>query len=118
MSITSVVTIYNEFTGDIGSVFSNAAASNNASPAELITQRLTVGNNTITAPVTTGVTVTGLTILPPVANPTLITLKGVNGDTGIPIHKTNPTFIPLDATFVSLVLSVGTQIDKLRLIWS
>lgn len=118
MSTQSQVTIYNVFTGDVNNGVNAATAPNPTSPAEIIPIRLSVGNNLISAPVVTGITVTGLTIIMPAGNTTLITLKGVNADTGIPLHKTNPTYLSLDSTFVSLVLSVGVQIDGVRLVWS
>jgi len=57
-------------------------------------------------------------IIPPAGNINLMTLKGVAGDTGIPLHLTNPTFIPLNTTFVSLVINAAAAIVGVRLVWS
>jgi hypothetical protein len=43
----------------------------------------------------------GVWICPPSTNAGAITLKGVTGDTGFPIHKTEPTFLRLDSVTAS-----------------
>lgn len=118
MSITSSRTIQIQFSGDITAGVIQSALDNTVSPGEPIIQTLALGNNTITAPVVSGIVVTALTIIPPAGNTSLITLKGVAGDAGIALHKTDPTSIALDTTFLSLVLSAAAQIIGVRLIWS
>lgn len=118
MASTSSVTIQTSFSGDNVADLINSALNNASSPAEQIITTLLVGANTITAPVVSGVVVTGLMIIPPAGNTVIITLKGVSGDTGFPLHITNPSYIPVDPTFTSLILSVGTQINGVRLVWS
>jgi hypothetical protein len=54
----------------------------------------------------------GVWICPPSANTGAITLKGVTGDTGIPIHKTEPTFLRLASVTASNfgILCVDTTV--------
>lgn len=118
MSITSSRTIQVQFSGDITEQVIQSALDNTVSPGMSVIQSLTLGANTITAPVVTGIVVTGLTIVPPAGNTSLITLKGVTGDTGVPLHLTDPTSISLDTTFTSLVLNAAAAIVGVRLIWS
>lgn len=63
---------------------------------------LVSGANTITPPV--GATVA--CIVPPVANATTITLKGVTGDTGVPLSPTNPSWVSL-ASAAAFCLTSG-----------
>lgn len=118
MAVTSTRTVQIGFSGDVSSQQPFSALENTVSPGETIIQTLLIGNNTITAPVVSGLVVTGLTIIPPAGNVNKITLKGVNGDTGFPIHDTDPTSIGLNEDFVSLVLNAAAQIIGVRLIWS
>lgn len=118
MSVTSSRTIQIQFSGDNNLALIQSALDNISSPGETLITTLLVGNNTLTPPVITGIVVRGLTIIPPAGNTTVITVKGANGDSGIPIHVTDPFSIGLDAGFSSLVLSVGTQVNGVRVIWS
>lgn len=118
MAVTSSRTVQIDYSGDFTASFIQSALANAASPAMEVIQTLAIGNNTITAPVVSGVTVKGLTIIPPSGNASLIILKGVNGDTGVKIHDTDPTSIGLDEDFVSLVLNAEAQIVGVRLIWT
>jgi hypothetical protein len=68
---------------------------------------LSMGANTITIP--TGTTM--MVIQPPAGNTILVTLKGVAGDTGIPLHKTLATGpINLDSTAATFVLNAASAI--------
>lgn len=94
------------------------AAGNAASPGDIDVFGLVIGPNTITLP-TGGTTPKGATIVPPSSNTQTITLKGVAGDTGIALHKTDPTSISFDSPPpVSFVLAAGGTIDGLRVIWT
>lgn len=118
MAVTSRRNIQVEFSGDIVAEVIKSAAENVVSPGMEVIQTLAAGNNTITAPVISGIIVTGLTIFPPAANTSVMTLKGVNGDTGFPLHLTDPISISLGTAFTSLVINAVTQIVGLRLVWS
>lgn len=118
MSNTSTRNVQIGFSGDVTLDVIQSALANDVSPAEAVLQSLLSGDNAITAPVVDAIVVTALTIIPPAGNLNIITLKGVNGDTGIPLHLTDPSSISLDSTFVSLVLNAADDITGVRLIWS
>ena len=118
MSVTSSRTIQVQFSGDNSEQIIQSALDNIVSPGMNVVQSLVMGANTITAPVVSGLVVTGLMIIPPSGNTSLMTLKGVTGDTGIPLHLTDPTSLALDTTFVSLVINAAAAIIGVRLIWS
>jgi hypothetical protein len=118
MSVTSSRTIQIQFSGDITTGVIQSALDNIVSPGMEVIQTLALGANTITAPVISGIVITGLLIIPPAGNVNLITLKGVAGDTGVALHKTDPTSLSLNTTFVSLVLNAAATIVGVRLVWS
>lgn len=103
-------------TGDDPSTRVFSAASNASSPAYDQFVNLSSGANSFTVP--TAAVPTRLTIIPPSGNTVLITLKGVSGDTGVPLHKTDPTSIGLDTTAATIVLNAASAISGVRLIWS
>lgn len=118
MSVTSSRNIQVQFSGDVAFDLIQSALDNAASPGEVDIVSLVSGANTITPPSVSGVVITALTIIPPAANTALITFKGVSGDTGVPLHKTDPTTVALDSTFTSLVLDAASSVVGVRLIWS
>lgn len=117
MSVTSSRRTAITFSGDVIADVIGSAADNAASPGQVDIVNLTTGTNTITAP-TGGTTPKACMILLPSGNSTLITLKGVAGDTGIPLHKTDPTIVAIDTTAASFVLSAAAPITGVRLVWS
>ena len=116
MATSAVFAATLTFTGDIQQTQPIAAAVNAASPATESLVNLASGANTLTAPVSA--VATRLTIIPPAGNTILMTLKGVTGDTGVPLHKTDPTTLGIDATLVTLCLTAASAIAGVRLIWS
>jgi hypothetical protein len=118
MSVTSSRTIQVQYSGDITTGVITSALDNTVSPGMEIITSLTTGANTITAPVVVAIVVTGLLIIPPAGNTSLITLKGVTGDSGIPLHLSDPTSLAVDTTFTSLCLTAAAPITGLRLVWS
>lgn len=117
MSVSATRSISIVYTGDVAGTETINAATNAASPGSVEIKTLSSGANTITVP-TGGSTVTCCTILPPTGNTVLITLKGVSGDTGIPIHKTDPTSVAIDSTCSTFVLNAASGITGVRLYWS
>jgi hypothetical protein len=119
MSITSTRTIQVGFSGVVDSQIIQSALENTVSPGELEIITLAIGNNHVLPPSISGIVITGLTILPPSGNVSLITLKGNDvGDDGIPLHLTDPVSLSLDTTFTGLYLQTPTEIIGVRLIWS
>lgn len=112
MSIASNRRVINQFSGDYDLTAVNAAAENDTSPGSIFDYSLSSGNNTITPP--TGAV--GGTLIMPSGNTVLITLKGVNGDTGVALHKTDPTSLGLN-TNSAFVLSAASTVD-IKIIWS
>lgn len=77
-----------------------------------ITASFAVGFTAVVPPATA----TAALIIPPTANTNGITLKGVTGDTGIPISKTQPTVL----TFVAgstFGLTVATGATTLTIVY-
>lgn len=115
MSVTAERQVNVQFSGEgYNANNSFAAASNSTSPAQQTYTNLSSGNNSVTVP--TGAT--SVTIVPPAGNTTSITLKGVNGDTGFRIHNTDPTSLALHSTTTTFVISAGSSITGVKLIWT
>src|SRR6266571_3007105 len=106
MAITSSRNVQVQFSGDVTSNVIQSALDNVSAAGIENLVTLAIGANMISAPVVSGIVITGLTLIPPSGNTSLIVLKGVSGDTGIALHKTDPTSLALDTTFVSLILTV------------
>lgn len=119
MAVNTLRTVTVTFTGDINATNSLPASPNGASPGSITIHSLAVGANTITLP-TGGSTVLGATIIPPAGNTATLTLKGIAGDTGIVIHKTDPTVITFDAAAIpaNFVLNSSAIVNGLRIIWT
>lgn len=117
MATTSTRKITLTFSGDVLGTQDAQAATNTSSAGSIEIKTLASGPNTITVP-TGGTVPTAVTIIPPTANTTLMTLKGVTGDTGIPIHKTDPTSLAIDATVATFCLTAAASITGVRFIWS
>jgi hypothetical protein len=113
MAISSTRTVIHGFTSDLQFSQSFDAAANVASPGLIEPVILAIGNNTITVP--TGAT--AVTILPPTGNTSVLTVKGIAGDTGIAIHLTDPTSIGLATTVTTFVINASVSITA-RLIFS
>lgn len=117
MAVTATRTTTIVYSGDVIGTETLSAAANAASPGSVEIKSLSSGANTITVP-TGGATVVACTIVPPTANTTSITVKGVTGDTGVRIHNTDPTSLSIDSSVTSFVLTAGGAITGVRLFWS
>jgi len=106
---TSIVT----FAGDVVATDIRVAAANANSPGG--DQLLAITGPFVVTPPIAGAT--AVTIIPPTGNTVLITLKGTSGDSGIPLHKTDPTIIALDSSLVNFILQTASAIT-VRMIWS
>lgn len=118
MAVNASRTVTINLTGDVIAEKIFAAADNSVSPGSITIHALTTGNNTITVPSVTGFTVKAATIIPPSDNTQTITLKGVNGDTGVAISPSDPTSIGFGTAPANFVLSVGGNINGLRILWN
>ena|SRR5437867_2742999 len=117
MSVTSSRSTTIVLQGDVTGTEIVSAATNAASPGAIEIKTLSSGANTITVP-TGGTTPTAVTIFPPTGNTSLIILKGISGDTGVGLHKTDPTTIAIDSTVVTFVLNAAASITGVRFYWS
>lgn len=118
MAVNAARSVTINLTGDVIGDKIYSAAANAASPGSITVHALVNGNNTITVPAATGITVKGATIIPPSTNTQALILKGVNGDTGIAISKTDPTSIAFETAPTNFVLNAGGAIDGLRIVWT
>jgi hypothetical protein len=117
MAVSSNRTVTVALTGDVTYSQSFSAAANSASPGQNDIVTLASGANTITPP-TGGTTPKAVTIIPPVGNVNTITLKGITGDTGVVLHKTDPAVISLNSPTSTFVLTASAEIAGVRLIWT
>lgn len=98
----------------------NFELTNPNSPAVVQAINLISGNNTINATNCPAIaTAAGVFIVPPPANGTTITLKGVVGDTGVAIAFTGaPTMLSFaNPPPTSFVLTTNSTITNLFLVW-
>lgn len=117
MAVSAARSIVITYTGDVVGTETLAAAPNAASPGSVTLHTLASGPNTITLP-TGGSTVTCATIVPPAGNTQTLTLKGVTGDTGVPLHLTDPSAVTMAAANTTFVLTAGGTVTGLRIYWS
>lgn len=110
--VTSNRRVITEFAGVYSMTAVSAASENTSSPGSIVEVALSSGNNTITPP--TGAI--GATVLMPEGNTALVTLKGVNGDTGIALALTDPTSLGLHA-ITTFVLNAASSVT-VQIIWS
>jgi hypothetical protein len=98
----------------------NFSLFNPESPCTVQAINLVSGANTISASNCPQIaTAAGLFIMPPPGNGTTLTLKGVTGDTGIPIAFTGaPSFISFaNPPPTSFVITANTTLTGLMLAW-
>ena len=114
MAVTADRVVTVTYSGTVNGVNPFEADSNTTSPGMVQYIDLASGNNNITKP--TGAL--GVTVVFPVGNTTIVTLKGTTADTGLAIHPTDPTSIGLASTVTTFVLSAASTLSAVRLFWS
>ena len=114
MAITASRSILTSMSGDLTFSRTDSAADNATGPGVIEKKDLASGNNTITVP--SGAL--GCTIKPPTGNAQTLTLKGVNGDTGIALAKVSPTSLGLDTGVTSFVISAGNTVSGVVIVWT
>lgn len=118
MSITANVTNHFVFSGDQSTELIYNSGGLEDSPCLQGLTTLAIGNNSISVPDVTDFTVHGLAIVPPESNVVEITLKGVNGDTGIALSESKVSVLNFGATPpATIVLNVAAELVGLRLVW-
>lgn len=113
MAVSSTRSITTGMSEDITFSRIDSAASNTTAPGQVEKKDLSSGNNTITVP--SGAK--GLTLKPPSGNTQALILKGVNGDTGVAIHKTDPTSLGLE-TGATVVINAAGSVTGVVLVWT
>lgn len=118
MAVTSQRTGAITFSGDVNAQISLAPVSNTQAPGDIDILSLSTGANTITLP-TGGSTPKGAVIIPPSGNAVALTLKGVGGDTGIALNKTEPAIVTFDSPPpASFVINAAAVVNGLRIVWT
>ena len=118
MSTSASVNNYIAFSGDQSSELSFASGELEDSVAMQQLYTLAIGNNEIEVPDIDDFTVHGVAIVPPALNEEELTLKGVNGDTGLTLNAIQVTMLQFGATPpASIVINVAAEVVGLRLIW-
>jgi hypothetical protein len=117
VAVSSTRTISLGYTGDVVGDESLSAELNTDSPGQIQIVTLASGNNTITVP-TGGTTPVACSIFKPSDNTTAITHKGVNGDTGMRLHDTDPDSISIDDSVTTFVLHAAAEVIGVRLYWT
>lgn len=116
MAASGVITIGGTISGEpTGSKSLNAQVTLANAVGASTDVVLASGPNTIAVPAGA----TCALIQPPAGNVVALTLKGITGDTGILIHKTNPTFLSLDpgqASFVITAASLTTGATEINFV--
>jgi hypothetical protein len=113
MAVTSLRRLILQLTGDVTSEIIRES-ENAASPGDVDLVTLSSGANTITPPANAQ----AVMIIPPDNNTIVITLKGIAGDTGVELHKTQTSVIALNNAATTFVLNAAAQIQGVRLCWA
>lgn len=113
MAVTSNRSITTTMTSDITFSRSDSAAESTTAPGVIEKKDWSSGNNTVTVPSGSK----GVTIKPPTGNTQALILKGVNGDTGVAIHKTDPTSLGLE-TGATIVVNAAGTVTGVVLVWT
>ena len=71
------------------------------------------GNTTVNVPATAQ----GFTIVPPPGSTVSKTLKGVAGDTGVPVHPTLPTSVALTPGAVASLVISANGAETVEVLW-
>lgn len=118
MSITSARSIALTFTGGVTYAQVFPAANNILANAEALVTDFTTGFNAISIPTGGSTIPTAVTFIPPATNTQTLILKGVTGDTGIPLSKTDPSSIALATTATTFGVTAGGAVLGNRFIFS
>lgn len=112
MAVTAVITVAVALTGDVVGSLSIPTQTLSASPAERLVVALANGANTLTPPTGTLAAV----FVPPSNSSVTKTLKGVSGDTGLPLATNAPTYVSLAASPGAFVIAANGA-ENLTVYW-
>ena len=112
MAITSNLGITVDIAGDVTFLQRFDCAAHVGSPGEISLVALSTSPVTLSNASNSAL---GILILPPAGNTVAITLKGVTGDTGFALSKTNPTFLSIPATTPFVLVAASPVV--IRVIW-
>ena len=116
MAVTANRQIITTYSGDVVGTETASAATNAASVGSVLLVNLASGFNSVAVP--TGSGAVGVTIVPPAGNTQTLTLKGVTGDTGVLLHKTDPTSLAIDSSVTAIGITAGASITGVRFFWT
>lgn len=115
MSIQSQFNVQLIFTEDLLYSQQYSSLTSTTSPAQVITTTLVSGTTAIVIPAGAQ----GFGIIPPVANTTaFLTLKGVTGDTGVPLGTSNPSVFGIKTTTATTEIAIvaSTTLADVKLV--
>lgn len=99
-----------------GSLYLNVQYTVAQPVGSITTLGLNTGDNTVIVPSLTGQPTTVI-IQFPAGNTNLVKLKQVGGDSGVPLHKTAPTFLSIDTTEVTFILNAAAPVAGVAFTW-
>jgi len=117
MAVQAIRVISITFSGDVAATVNANAATNAASPGKIDIITMSAGDTTVTPP-TGGSTPVAVAIIPASCNTATITLKGIGADTGVVLHKTDPSNIALNSPTTPFVLTCSGTVTGCRLVWT
>ena len=118
MTITAVRTSSVSYSGDAAQAGTGVSTSSTNSAAPMIGAQvvnLSSGFNTITLP--TGFTIYGVDFTPASGNTATLTLKGVTGDTGVPLHLTKTASISFASGTTTFGITAGAATSATLSYW-
>ena len=117
VSSSVVVTVQGDGENDALSVANGLTATTNTAGIGPTGQTLSSGANTVNIPAGA----LGVTIVPPPGNTVALTVKGVSGDTGLPLHLTQPFqwIFPVASPPTTFVINAASSMTApVRFFWA
>jgi|SRR5689334_16751848 len=119
MGVTSNRSVRLQFTGDVVWSQDFSAIASTTANAQSQVSSLTIGFNAFTIPTGQATVPSAVTIVPSTTNTIGMTLKGVTGDTGIPLSPNSPSCVALATTATTFGITAASTISSgVRLIYS
>ena len=109
MAKTATTTLTVNVQGD-GLNYTDADTLSNTAAVAPTSVACSAGNNTVNVPTSLQSGTVRVKIKPPAGNATALTLKGVNGDTGISLTPSEPSFLSMPSGTSSFVINAGGSV--------